>query len=329
MLIVDDNATTRSVLQELLTSWQVQPTVADSGRAALTALQQAAANGRVFSLTLVDAHMPDMDGFTLTQQIKQQPALKETAIILLTSIGQPGAIARCQALGVAFLEKPIKHTALWDACLTALGASSLHRSSPALAPPQDASVQPPVGSARNGGQLSILLAEDNAVNQKLAVRLLEKWGHHVVVAGNGKEALAALEHQRFDLVLMDVQMPEMDGFEATREIRRREIERSVDPGERKAEHGALLAEAAFSAQRSAPSHIPIVAMTAHAMHGDREQCLTAGMDAYLTKPLQTQALRDVIEQVRSKTRHDAALFERFSNPCLQQARDAVEDEKVF
>ncbi len=330
VLIVDDNATTRSILHELLTSWRMQPILADSGRAALTALRQAAASGRAFPLALVDAHMPDIDGFTLAQQIRQHPALKEITIIMLTSIGQPGDIARCQALEIPFrLEKPINQTALWDACLTALGASALRRPSPSPPPPQGVSVQHPVVSSKNDGQLSILLAEDNVVNQTLAVRLLEKWGHHVVVAGNGKEALAALEHRRFDLVLMDVQMPEMDGFEATREIRRREIERSAAPGRRKAEQVAPLVDASCSAQRSAFSHIPIVAMTAHAMQGDREQCLAAGMDAYLTKPLQTKELRDVIEQVVAKTRHDTALFEHFPNPRLRQAHDEVEDEKVF
>jgi PAS domain S-box-containing protein len=325
VLIVDDNATTRSVLQELLTSWRVQPTVADSGRAALTALQQAAANGRVFPLTLVDAHMPDMDGFTLAQQIKQHPALKETTIMMLTAIGQPGAIARCQALGVAFLEKPIKPTALWDACLTALGAPSLRRLSLSPAPRQCVSVQHPIASSQNGDQLSILLAEDNAVNQKLAVRLLEKWGHQVVVAGNGKEALAALERQCFDLVLMDVQMPEMDGFEATREIRRREAEREMQI----TEHVGPLANSSFSAQCSALSHIPIIAMTAHAMQGDREQCLAAGMDAYLTKPLQTQELRDVIERVASKTRHNPAGFDTPPNLQPQHSHDAAEAEKLL
>ena len=219
--------------------------------------------------------------FDLAEQIKQHPELARAAIMMLSSAGQRGDAARCRELGIAaYLTKPIKQSDLLDAILTALQASSAGTHEPALQPPY------PWPAGRRG--LHILLAEDNTVNQRLAVRILEKWGHTVMVVGNGKEALAASERAAFDLILMDVQMPEMDGFAATTAIREKE-------------HSANLAlstpDSRLQTLDSRLSHIPIVAMTAHALKGDRERCLEAGMDAYVSKPLHAQELLEVIERM--------------------------------
>jgi two-component system, sensor histidine kinase and response regulator len=204
-------------------------------------------------------------------QIKHRPELARAAIMMLSSAGQRGDSARCRELGIAsYLMKPVKRSELLRAILTVLrSAAPTENREPSAKPEHSLSV--------GQRQLRILLAEDNAVNQRLAVKLLEKRGHNVVVAGTGKQALAAWERDEFNLILMDVQMPEMDGFEVTNAIRLREA--SSDP------------------QVAVPAHIPIVAMTAHAMKGDRERCLAAGMDAYVSKPLQIQQLFAVIESV--------------------------------
>ena len=199
--------------------------------------------------------MPDVDGFTLAEMIKQDADLGSTVIMMLTSGGRSGDVARCEDLGVAsYLLKPVKQSELFDAVAMALGISAAggcRRS-------RRCSVARPVFPR----PLHVLLAEDSLVNQKLAVGLLEKYGHHVEVVGDGRAALAAVESSRFDLVLMDIQMPEMDGLEATQAIRIRERKRG--------------------------GHIPIVAMTAHAMKGDRERCLEAGMDGYVAKPIRAR-----------------------------------------
>jgi CheY-like chemotaxis protein len=208
--------------------------------------------------------MPDVDGFMLARQIQQTPALAGTALVMLTSAGRSDDIARCRDLGIAaYLLKPVKQSDLLATLLTTLDCSRL------------ASADEPGRPALPQRPLRVLLAEDNVVNQKLGVRLLEKHGHAVVVVANGREAIEALERECFDVVLMDVQMPEMDGFEATAEIRRLEA-----PGGR----------------------LPIVAMTAHAMKGDRERCLAAGMDAYVAKPIQPRELYEAIEHVLGQRR---------------------------
>ncbi len=263
VLVVDDNATNRRILQEMLINWRMKPALAESGSAALAALQQATESGERVSLVLLDALMPGMDGFELATRIQHLPELTAPMLMMLSSSGQARDAARCRELGLAsYLAKPIKQSSLLDAIMTALGAQGRTERQPAsaLVVPQ-----------HPGPRISVLLAEDNAVNQRLAVRLLEKLGHTVVVANNGKEALAALEERSFDLVLMDVQMPEMGGFEATRAIREKE-------------------------QRTG-AHVPIVAMTAHAMKGDRERCLDAGMDSYVSKPVQAEELSKVIEEM--------------------------------
>ncbi len=261
VLVVDDNATNRRVLQEMLAHWGLRPTVVDGGQAALAALEQARAAGTPFLLVLLDGHMPEMDGFALAERIQQGPEGARITVVMLTSAGGPEDIARCRQLGIhAYLMKPIKQSELFNTLVKALG-SPVPRLEPTAAGPQPAS---PAGRR----PLQVLLAEDNPVNQKLAVRLLEKQGHTVAVANNGKEALAALERQPFDLVLMDVEMPEMGGLEATTAIRRKEQETG--------------------------RHVPIIAMTAHAMKGDRERCLAAGMDGYVSKPIPAKDLFAVI-----------------------------------
>jgi CheY-like chemotaxis protein len=276
VLVVDDNDTNRRILQEMLTHWHLKPTAVAGGVEALRELERAAHAGEPYALVLADSRMPGMDGFSLAEQIRRRPELVRATILMLSATDPPGSAARCREMGVAgCLMKPVKQSEVWNALIDLLAG-------PAAGPPaqRPGSAAPPrrevPGAASR--RLRILLAEDNAVNQRLAVRLLEKQGHAVVVAGNGKEALRALEGQSFDLVLMDVQMPEMDGLEAT--VRIREWE------------------------KTGGKHVPIVAMTAQVMKGDREQCLQAGMDGYLGKPIQPaqlwQAIADLVPEEASR-----------------------------
>jgi two-component system sensor histidine kinase/response regulator len=262
VLVVDDNATNRQILLKMLTTWHTNPTAVESGAAAITTLREAQGLGRNYPLILLDAQMPEMDGFALAEYIKRNPDWKTATIMMLSSAGQRGDAKRCRDLGVdAYLTKPVRQGELLDAILTALGTRPTKEPLRVLVTRHSL--------RENGGHLRVLLVEDNAVNQLLAVRLLEKRGHNVTVAGNGKEALVALEKDSFDLVLMDVQMPEMDGFEATAVIREKE-------------------------KRSGRNHLPVIAMTAHAMLGDRERCLEAGMDDYITKPIRSQELAELL-----------------------------------
>jgi len=281
VLLVDDNATNRRILYEMLAAWRMRPTLADGGIAALVELKRAVALGQAFPLVLLDAQMPEMDGFALAERIKQDPELSGATIMMLSSADLPDGPVHCRSLGiVAYLTKPIKQSELLDAILLALGAVAAQ---PAVATPlRPASAQRPC---------HILLAEDNAVNQKLVARLLEKHGHSVVIADAGRAALAALEHEVFDLVLMDVQMPEMDGFEATAAIRRREAEAAG--GHCAAGNGARTPN---FASPSTP-RLPVIALTAHALKGDEERCLAAGMDAYLAKPIDANKLFELIERL--------------------------------
>lgn len=262
VLIVDDNATNRLILHETTTRWQMRPTSVPSGREALAVLQQAAASGDPFVIVLLDVMMPEMDGFAVAEQIRTQPQLVgTTTVVFLSSTSNEDREARCKPLGIAtYLLKPVSPAELFDALVATVSSvpvALFDASMPAVAVPE----------ISEGWQ--ILLAEDNIVNQRVAVGVLEKHGHVVVVANNGKEALEALACQRFDLVLMDVQMPEMDGVQATIAIRERE--------------------------QQTGAHIPIIAMTAHAMKGDRERFLLAGMDDYVPKPIDMQHLFGVIE----------------------------------
>ena len=264
VLLVDDNATNRRILEEILSRWGMRPTAVENGPKALQALQVAQAQGNPYTLILLDVNMPLMDGFEVADRIHNDLHLAGATIMMLTSSARPGEVNRCRELGVAaYLIKPIRRGELLEAILSLLGSR----------PPSKVriSASRPVNERRRGAR--VLLAEDNPVNQMVALRLLEKQGHRVVVAGNGREALLALSKAApdgFDMILMDVQMPEMDGFEATAAIRAQE--------------------------RESGRHIPIVAMTAHAMKGDRERCLEAGMDHYISKPIRAGDLLELVEQ---------------------------------
>jgi len=264
VLVVDDNFTNRRILEEMLRGWAMQPAMVEGGSQALAAIEQAQLEGSSFRLILLDAQMPDMDGFSVAEKIMQGPQASTLRIVMLTSAGLRGDAARCRALGIkGYIPKPIRRKDLLDVIRLVLGPDRPLAERPSLVT---------VHSLRESRRrLRILLAEDNAINQKLAVRLLEKRGHAVMVVGTGKAALEAQDKQHFDLILMDVQMPEMDGLEAT----------------------ALIREG----ERSNGKHTPIVAMTAHAMVGDRERCLDAGMDAYVSKPLQIKELFALIENL--------------------------------
>ncbi len=263
VLIVDDNATNQGILEQMVGSWRMRPHVVSGAEDALRHLRDASRAGQPFPLLLTDANMPDVDGFTLIERVKQEPDLASITIMMLTSGGERGDAARCRALGVtAYLTKPIRQSELLDAILTSLGGPSVGPAGGLVT----------VHSMReNRRPLRILLAEDNVVNQTLAIRLLEKRGHSVVLAVNGRKAVETWQRERFDLILMDVQMPEMGGFEATAAIRQAEL--------------------------GGASHIPIVAMTARAMAGDRESCLEAGMDAYVAKPISAALLLATIESL--------------------------------
>jgi CheY-like chemotaxis protein len=243
----------------------MRPMLAGSGPDALAALESAWMSNDPIRLALIDGHMPVMDGFELAERIRSDSRFSHMAVIMLTSAGNQRRGPAYRAIG-AFLIKPVKQSDLFDAIVTVLGT------------PEHALVAAPRHELGKRDEsrppLRILLAEDNAVNQMMVVRLIEKRGHTIVVVGNGREAIAALHADpAFDLILMDIQMPEMGGFEATAAIR-----------EEEGENGR---------------HIPIVAMTAHAMKGDRKRCLAAGMDAYLTKPIDVRELFGIIESIKT------------------------------
>jgi PAS domain S-box-containing protein len=278
VLVVDDNRTNLRILEGMLKRWEMHPTSVDSGEEALAQLSAARGAGEPFGLILTDMHMPKMDGFSLVESIRRRPELSTLTIMMLTSAGHRGDAARCQELGVsAYLLKPIRQSELREAIARVLGAKEQEGEIPLI-------TRYSLQDARDPATfLRVLLAEDNAVNQRLAVRLLEKRGHKVVVAGNGREALEALEKESFDLVLMDVQMPEMDGLAATVAIREKE--------------------------NGTNTHVPVVALTAHAMKGDRERCLTAGMDGYLSKPIRPPELDAILETYVARRLRDSHALE--------------------
>jgi signal transduction histidine kinase/ligand-binding sensor domain-containing protein/DNA-binding response OmpR family regulator len=259
VLVVDDNATNRRIFEETLRRWGMQPEAVGSAAAAMARLREAYDGGKPFRVVLTDCAMPDVDGFQLVERIRGSADFGRILIIMATSAGQRGDAARCRSLGIAaYLTKPVRRVELKAVIRAALGPGP-------QAPPLPAGD----GQGKPRRSLRILLAEDNPVNQKVAVLLLQRDGHSVVVADNGRRALEALEKASVDLVIMDVQMPEMDGYEATTSIR-------------KAEETTL-------------RHVPILAMTAHAMKGDQERCLAVGMDGYVSKPIRPDDLRQAIE----------------------------------
>ncbi len=264
VLIVDDNFANRRILEMMLNSWGMIAKSVEGGAEAIEELLEASRTGKRYPIIISDLLMPEMDGFAFIERVRQEPAISEAKIVLLTSAGRRGDAARCEELGIsAFAMKPVRRSELQEVI------------SGLLKDREPASAQPPIlrhslAIARNTAiSLRVLIAEDNGTNQKLVARLLEKRGHSVKIASNGLEALAALEQGTYDLVLMDVQMPEMDGFEATGELRNREKRTGL--------------------------HIPVIALTAHAMKGDRERCLDAGMDGYLSKPIRPQELDELLE----------------------------------
>jgi two-component system sensor histidine kinase/response regulator len=260
VLIVDDNEVNRRILQGVLLNWWMRPKVVADGKSALEALRRANDTGDPFRLVLMDGMMPEMDGKEVARQIKSDPLLRKIPVVLLTSATHPDYAKQCMELGVeGYLIKPVRQTQLLQLILS---LSRNPNDQPAAAKPEATSPVPGI---------HVLLVEDNPVNQQIAIRMLERRGHSVKTAANGREALDLLEAERFGVVLMDVQMPGMDGFEATAAIR--ENEKHTD------------------------THIPIVAMTAHTMEGDRERCLAAGMDDYISKPIRPQALYKVIEEL--------------------------------
>ncbi len=262
VLVVDDLATNRRILEELLRGWGFAPTSVATGEAALVTLRAAANEGLAFRLVILDVQMPDMDGFAVVERIRQDPVLAATTLMMLSSGGQVSETARCRALGrLPYVVKPVDPSRLLDTILIALA--------PSLG--DQAAEAPPAATAPRGRRLRVMLAEDNRINQRLVSAILEKHGHTVVLAGNGREAVACAHRGGLDVALLDVQMPEMDGFQAIAAIR--------------------------DAERGTGRHLPVVALTAHALTGDRERCLAAGMDDYLAKPIRTEALLSMLERL--------------------------------
>jgi len=266
VLIVDDNRTNRRILEGMLKFWEMITVAVASGAEGIEELLSVSSQTDPFELVISDVHMPGMNGFEFIERVRQELELSRAKIMLLTSAGRRGDAARCDQLGIsAYLTKPVRQSELRDVIAKMLGHD--HDSVPSSVITRYSLANP----ADNNATLRVLLAEDNPVNQRLASRLLEKRGHRVTIANNGHEAVAAVEHGEYDLVLMDIQMPEMDGFEAAGAVRKREKE-------------------------IGGRNIPIVALTAHAMKGDRERCLDAGMDGYLTKPIRAHELDEVLQK---------------------------------
>jgi PAS domain S-box-containing protein len=302
VLVVDDNRTNRRILEGLLSNWGMKITLAEDGNKALAALQTAREKNQPFQLILTDMHMPKMDGFELIERVKDEGKLKTAAIMMLTSGGHRNDAARCEELGVgAYLLKPVRRAELREAIERVLGAMTDQRQETLI-------TEKTLEERRDANSaLNILLAEDNEVNQKLATKLLEKRGHNVEVVANGLQALAALRHAHYDLVLMDVQMPEMDGIEATASLRRSEA--------------------------GTDRHQPVIAMTALVMQGDKERCLAAGMDGYLTKPIRPRSLDEVLENCIAQKQHSLVAGEpaaAMAAPALLAAdRQAVNAQELL
>jgi CheY-like chemotaxis protein/HPt (histidine-containing phosphotransfer) domain-containing protein len=260
VLVVDDNATNRRILEERLISWRMRPSLAEDAGRAMKLLVAAADSGREFDLALIDANMPVVSGLQLAKQIQDHPDLRTCRIMMLSSRDQHGDAIRCSEFGIeSYLVKPVSPSTLFDALMSVFGAQPATR--PAL----------PVVEDTAGQSLKILVADDQAANRDLAAAILTKRGHEIRFAVNGLEAVRAMEREEFDVVLMDVQMPELDGFQATAAVREREMDTDT--------------------------HLPIIALTAHAMKGDRAKCLAAGMDGYLAKPLQAKELQTLVESL--------------------------------
>jgi two-component system, sensor histidine kinase and response regulator len=305
VLGVDDNATNRKVLENMLSSWDCRQALAESGAEALELLRRAAREGDPFQVAILDMHMPQMDGHMLGRAIKEDALLRDTALVLMTSGGMRGDAARAAQAGfAAYLVKPVRQSHLYDCLVGVVG----RREDAAPAAPAPVMITRHTLAERARQRARILLAEDNAVNQKVALKTLEKLGFKADVVNNGREAVSALRAADYDLVLMDVQMPEMDGMEATSQIR-------------------------CQASGVSDPRTPIVALTAHAMEGDRQACLDAGMDDYLSKPIKAAELLEVLERWLSPASADApddgSDVEPAAAPPAPEPGDAVFDETVL
>ncbi|MFO0864755.1 MAG: PAS domain S-box protein [Gemmataceae bacterium] len=295
VLVVDDNATNRRILRDVLVNWGMLPTLVESGSAGLAALKKAASLGSPYELVLLDLMMPEMDGFEVAATIKSHSDLPPTAIVILSSSLQKGDSARCKQIGVEIcLAKPILQAELLKAVKEALNISNLSRRRSGIRK---------LESTAPGRSLRILLAEDNIVNQRVAVGLLEKRGHVTKVAVTGRRVLEWLEKEAFDVVLMDMQMPEMDGFEATRRI----LDRDLARGRR----------------------TPIIAMTAHVMKGDRERCLQAGMDDYVAKPVHPPELFAALDRIAGTESSSPAPLETAPALDRESALARLDGDEAF
>jgi CheY-like chemotaxis protein/HPt (histidine-containing phosphotransfer) domain-containing protein len=291
VLVVDDNATNRRILFDLLTNWRMNPTAVCSGAQALAELESAALAGHPFSLVVSDSEMSDMDGFQLAERLRANPSLVGVKFIMLNSADQFCNVERSRALDITcYMVKPIKQSDLYDAIMRLFD--------PEVIGDGEASDQR-VEAASPNCQLRVLLAEDNAVNQRLGTRVLEMRGHRVTVAGDGREALKALDREKFDLILMDVQMPNMSGLEATVAIRQ--------------------------VEKMTGGHVPIIAMTAHAMADDRQRCLESGMDDYVSKPLEQKSLFEAIDRVTAHVSQSASGAPSDVGEVLELPRENVFD----
>ena len=290
VLIVDDNLTNCQILEEMLGSWNMQTQSINRGSDALDVMHASQQSKHPFDLVLVDANMPVMDGFSVAKAIKDDSTLGSAVIMMITSSDRQGEISRCKELGIAaHLIKPLKQSELFNSIAETLGMNGTPQHDMRTATADLVQRIPP---------LKILLAEDSLVNQKLALALLKPQGHEIAVVLNGSDAVNERKNREFDLILMDVQMPEMDGLEATRQIREYEQE----TGE----------------------HVPIIAMTAHAMKGDRERCLEAGMDGYVSKPVRVRELFSTIEECLHYTSADA-LTEEMITPESKDEGETMDD----
>jgi CheY-like chemotaxis protein len=270
MLIVDDNATNRYVMREQLKSWGCRFGEAAGGKAALDCLDRAASVNDAFDIAILDMQMPEMDGEELGVRIKQSPGLQHTVLVLMTSMGNRGDAGRLEQIGFsAYLTKPVKQSQLYECLALVCGETARPAGHPGAGLITVHSL-----AEKKKHNRRILLAEDNLINQKVALSILKKLGYHADVVSNGREAITALQQHPYDMVLMDCQMPEMDGYEATGHIRNypATVVDALDPD------------------------IPIIAMTAHAMKGDREKCIDAGMDDYLAKPVVPDHLSDMLKK---------------------------------
>jgi CheY-like chemotaxis protein/HPt (histidine-containing phosphotransfer) domain-containing protein len=312
ILFVDDNAINRQVYREQLKSWGCRYGEASSGTQAIDELRRAQKMRDPFEIAIIDMQMPDMDGEELGRSIKQDTELADTTLIMVSSMGARGDVARLKKIGFgAYLTKPIKQSQLYD-CLATTAKIWKEKK-----PPRDATIVTRHSLADNKKQgIRILLAEDDATNQKVALHILKKFGYRADAAGNGQEVLEAMEKIPYDVVLMDIQMPVMDGYEATRRIRELELKAQQVKLNKNNSDDLSDSKIQFFARSG---RIPIIAMTAHAMKGDREKCIAAGMDDYTPKPINPEELLEKIEKW-TRAEHNV------SNPEAGVQKERVQSE---